>query len=203
MPGASHIARYLAGGQMINVVKNGATSIETMILAAFAGPGVIAMYRLAKSTLGGASAAANVAFQQGFASIAKAVDAEHKKSIWGQLNRRTVRLCLLTLPVSAAFALIYGLDKPDISIVTFELITVGVFLAFLPSVLLQGPFIIVSIAGNHGAANRAYLVSLIVLLAGAVALFAMPSVWLFLGVVAASSWCRHLMLARSARALLA
>ena len=202
-PGAMQIARYLAGGQMINVVKNGATSIETMIVAAFAAPGVVAMYRLAKSTLGAASAAANVAFQQGFASIAKAVDAEHKLRLWRQLNRRTVRLCLVAYPFSAAFALIYGLQKPEISVAVFELITLGVFAAFLPSVLLQGPFVIVSIEGQHGAANRAFLLSLVVLLAVSAPLFAIPSIWLFLVAVLAATLTRYLLLAQAARRIIA
>jgi hypothetical protein len=201
-PGAMQVARYLAGGQMINVVKNGATSIETMIVAAFAAPGAVAMYRLAKSTLGAASAAANVAFQQGFASIAKAVDAEHKLKLWRGMNRRTVRMCLVAYPFSAVFALVYGLQKPEISVAIFELITLGVFAAFLPSVLLQGPFVIVSIEGQHGAANRAFLLSLVVLLAVSALLFAIPSIWLFLAAVLAATLTRYLLLAKAARRII-
>ena len=202
-PATGLVAKYLAGGQMINVAKNGATSIETMIVAAFAAPGTVAMYRLAKSTLGAASAAGNVAFQQGFASIAKAPSSEDKARVWRGMDRRSLRLFLAALPLSAGFALVYGLQKPEISIVEFELITLGVFAAFVPSILLQGPFVIVSVEGRHGVANRAFLLSLVVLLAGSTLLFAFPSIWVFLAAVIASSVTRYLVLARAARTFLA
>jgi O-antigen/teichoic acid export membrane protein len=202
VPGAE-IARYLAGGQMINVVKNGATSIETLILAAFAPPAVIAMYRLAKSTLGIATSAANVAFQQGFAAIAKASDHAARMAQLHALNRRSLRIALASYPLSAAFALVYALYKPEIEVATFELIVLGVFVAFIPSVLIQGPFIVVTLNGENRTANYAYLLSLVVLGAISLALFAVPSVWIFIAATFVSALSRHLMLSRRAAAMLA
>jgi hypothetical protein len=198
----SEIARYLAGGQMINVVKNGATSIETMILAAFAPPAVIAMYRLGKSTLGIATSAANVAFQQGFAAIAKAPDLARRQVQLRLLNRRSLRIALASYPLSAAFALAYGLYKPEIDTLTFEAIVLGVFVAFIPSVLIQGPFIVVTLTGENRIANFAYLLSLIVLGAVSLALFAVPSVWIFIAATFLSALSRHVYLSRRAAAML-
>jgi O-antigen/teichoic acid export membrane protein len=199
----NEIIRYLAGGQMINVVKNGATSIETMILAAFAPPAIIAMYRLAKSTLGVATSAANVAFQQGFAAIAKAQDQARRLVQLRLLNRRSLRIALASYPLSAAFALAYGLYKPEIEVLTFELIVLGVFIAFIPSVLIQGPFIVVTLSGENRTANFAYLLSLVVLGAISLILFAVPSVWIFIAATFLSALARHVFLSRRAAAMLA
>jgi hypothetical protein len=197
------IARYLAGGQMINVVKNGATSIETMILAAFAPPAMIAMYRLAKSTLGIAISAANVAFQQGYAAIAKAPDHTRKLVQLHLLNRRSLRVALASYPLSAAFALAYGLYEPKIEILTFELIVLGVFVAFIPSVLIQGPFIVVTLNGENRTANYAYLLSLAVFGVISLILFAVPSVWIFIAATFLGALSRHIVLSRRAAAMLA
>jgi len=202
-PAAAMIARYLAGGQLINVVKNGATSIETMVLAAFAPPAVVALFRLAKSTLGAPSAASNVAVQRAFVSVAKAADSAGKVEVWRRMTRGTVRLCLVFYPISAAFALLYGLQKPDISVLTFELITAGVFVVFVPSLLLQGPFVILSVEGSQGAVNRAYIFSFVIFMAGSLLLFAVPSIWVFLAALLVSSLARQVLLERSAKAVLA
>jgi hypothetical protein len=197
------VIRFLAGGQIVNVVKNGATSIETMILAAFAAPQVIALYRLAKSSFGVATAASNTAVQQGFFSIAKAETIAAKFRQVRLLRLRLVRICLATYPLSCAFAGVYGMYKPDVTIISFELITFGVFLASLPTVLLQASFVVLSLEGKNGKVSIAYLLSLVVLLGISLALFVAPSVWLFLGALFASGLTRQLYLARCADALLA
>jgi hypothetical protein len=197
------VARYLAGGQMINIVKNGATSIETMILATVAPAPIIAMYRLAKSTLGIATSAANVAFQQGFAAIAKAPDDARSRVQMRLLNTRSLRIGLAAHPLSAAFALVYGLYKPEIDVVNFQLIVLGVFLAFIPSLLIQGPFIVVTLKGGYRTANYAYLLSLAVLGAVSLILLAIPSVWIFIAATFLSALSRHVILSRRAEAMLA
>jgi hypothetical protein len=197
------VTRFLASGQMVNFVKNGATSLETMVLSAFAPPQVIAMYRLAKSSLGVATAASNIAVQQGFFSIAKATAGAGKLRQVRLLNIRLIRICAANYPLAVAFAFIYSFYKPEIDFVTFEAITFGVFLASVPSVLLQTPFVVASLEGKIGIANTAYILSLVVFLGVSALLFVVPSVWLFLVATLVSALARQVYLSSRVRGLLA
>lgn len=192
------VARFIAGGQSINFVKNGATSLETMIVAAFAGPAVVAMYRLTKSTQGLAAAISNVAFQQGSNSIAATPDPERRQSLWRQVRRRGIRACIATYPAGALFALAYAWQKPEIGLLEFQAIMAGSYIAFFPLVLLQGSFIVVSLAGRHRVVNRAYLVSTAVLLLLCASLFLLPSIWAFLAALTLSNYLRLWLLDREA-----
>lgn len=199
---AAPIAGFLAGGQTINLIKNGATSMETMILAAFCAPAWVALYRLAKSTLAPATAASNVAFQKSYHKLSQTHGLD-KLSVLKDMQLNATRLCAFMYPLSAGFALVYALSKPDVDILPFQMLTAGVFIAFLPTVLMQGAFVILSQHGDFRHANVAYLLSLAVLATVSAALFAWPSVWVVVIAVVAAGFARFWYMSLAATRLLA
>ncbi|WP_339345915.1 hypothetical protein [uncultured Sphingomonas sp.] len=174
------IARFLGGAQLTNFLKNGSVSIETMILAAFCPPTSVAMYRLAKSTQGAANAAINVEYQRGFSTLARAETHQQKRIALHRLQRVSMLLCVALYPVSALFALAYALHKPEVGIWSFQLVTLGAFIAFLPAAIQQGYMAVLFQEGTHGIVNHAYVVSVVLLCLFATTLFLWPTIWSFL-----------------------
>lgn len=193
------IVRFLVGGQIVNFAKNSGVPIETMILAAFCPPTYVAMYRLARSTLGATTAATNVTFQQGYAALAHAETQERKLKVWGRIRSEGVRLAFLLYPLSAGFALVYALTKHDVDVVTLQLVTLGTFLAFLPSVNQQAPIAVLSLEGAHTRVNAGFAVGIATLALAACALFYFPSIATFLVALFLSAWVRWLFLEQMAK----
>jgi Flp pilus assembly pilin Flp len=196
------VVRFVVGGQAVNFIKNGATSIETSILAAFIAPAPVALYRLSKSTQGIIGAFSNVAFQQGTDAMSQARDPAQRSALLGRLRAQGLRGSLAAYPLSMIFALVYAYVKPGVSGIEFQLVMAFSFLAFLPQVLLQGAFIVISLAGRQTSINLIYLVSTAVLVALSSALFVFPSIWLFLATLTIANGARLVMLERTARRVL-
>lgn len=188
---------FVARGQTINVVKNGATSIETLIVSAFFSPAVVAMYRLTKSTQGLAGAVSNVVFQQGMGAIAE-TGAGERRRLWREVRWRGWRAWLVAYVFGVAFAFAYAWQKPEVWPWEFQAIMAASYLAFLPAILLQGSFIVLSLAGHHGVLTRAYGLSAVVLLGLSTVLLAVPSIGVFLAALALANWLRTWMLDRAA-----
>lgn len=192
------VIRFAVSGQAVNFVKNGATSIETSILAFFVSPAPVALYRLTKSAQGMATAFSNVAFQQGSDSIASATTLDHRRDLLRRLRVRSLRGSLATYPFAIAFAAIYAWWKPDVGLVEFELIMLVSFVAMLPQILLQGAFIVLSLAGHHARINAIYLISAVALAVLSCAMFIQPTIWVFLAALTAANVLRWLLLERAA-----
>ena len=184
------IGRFLGGAQLTNFLKNGSVAIETMILAAFCPPTAVAMYRLAKSTQGAANAAINVEYQRSYSALARAETHPARLAVLHHLQRQSIRLCIALYPISAVFALADALHKPEIGLVTFQLVTLAAFVAFIPAALQQGYMILLLQEGAHNTVNAAYIVSVGLLCALALALFAVPTIWIFLAALIASAVAR-------------
>lgn len=195
------VARFAISGQAVNFVKNGATSIETTILAIFVPPAPVALYRLTKSAQGMATAFSNVAFQQGSDSIASASAADHRRDLLRRLRLRGLRGSLATYPFAAAFAALYAWWKPEVGMVEFQLVMAFSFLAMLPQIMLQGAFIVLSLAGQHARVNAIYLLSAGALALFSCVLFAAPTIWAFLAALTAANVLRWALLERAAGAL--
>lgn len=176
----SIIARFLGGAQLTNFLKNGSVSIETMILAAFCPPTSVAMYRLAKSAQGAANAAINVEYQRSFSALSRAPSHAAKRDVLRHLQRTSVATCLMLYPVSALFALAYALHKPEVGLWSFQLVTFGAFIAFLPAAIQQGYMAVLLQEGAHRIVNNAYVVSVGLLCLFAAILFVWPTIWGFL-----------------------
>lgn len=200
---ARAIANFLFNAQLTNVFKNGALPLETMILAAFCPPAIVAQYRLAKSTQGIANAAINVEYQRSYAALSQADSVEQRRNLVAKLGRRSMLLCLFAAPLSILVALAYGLAKAQVDVVTFELVTLGAFLAFLPTALQQGPVIMLLLKGMHRPVNAAYAISTGVLFGTSGLLFLSPSIFTFLFATFAASIARWYYLSAKARPLLA
>ena len=196
------VVRYVIGGQAVNFIKNGATSIETTILAAFISPAPVALYRLTKSTQGIVTAFSNVVFQQGTDALSSARDTAHRSELLRQLRRRGLRGALAAYPFSVIFALVYAYVKPDVSAVEFQLVMAFSFIALLPQILLQGSFIVISLAGKQVTVNLIYLISTVALVALSCALFVHPSIWVFLAALTGANVARLVMLDRAAKSVL-
>ena len=192
------VARFAISGQAVNFVKNGATSIETTILAAFVAPTAVALYRLSKSTQGMATAFSNVAFQQGSDAIASATNWGQRRDLVRRLRWRGLRGSLATYPFAALFAGAYAWAKPEVGAAEFQLIMIFSFVATLPNILLQGAFIVLSLAGRHGRINAIYMVSALTLGALSCALFVQSSIWIFLAALTAGNVLRLVLLERAA-----
>lgn len=197
------VTRFAISGQAVNFVKNGATSIETTILAIFVPPAAVGLYRLTKSAQGMATAFSNVAFQQGSDSIASASAADHRRDLLRRLRLRGLRGSLATYPFAAAFAALYAWWKPEVGLAEFELVMAFSFLAMLPQIMLQGAFIVLSLAGQHGRINAIYLLSAGALALFSCALFFAPTIWVFLAGLTAANVLRWALLERAASALVA
>ncbi len=181
------IARFLAGAQLINFLKNGAVSIETMILAAFASPATVAIYRIARAMQGASNAAMNVSYQRAYPRIARAADAAGRRAEMSALRRSSARICLLFYPLSALVALGYALLKPDVDVIEIEVITAATFIAMLATGYQQAAFAALSIAGDNRSAGLAYGISTGFLLLASTLLFLWPSVEIFLmGIIGAA-----------------
>ena len=196
------VVRYVIGGQAVNFIKNGATSIETSILAAFIAPAPVALYRLTKSTQGIVTAFSNVVFQQGTDALSSARDVEHRSDLLRQLRTRGLRGALAAYPFSVIFALVYAYVKPDVSAVEFQLVMAFSFIALLPQILLQGSFIVISLAGKQVTINLIYLISTVALVVLSGALFVYPSIWVFLAALTGANVARLILLDRVARQVL-
>lgn len=195
------VVRFAVSGQAVNFVKNGATSIETTILAIFVPPAPVALYRLTKSAQGMATAFSNVAFQQGSDSIASASAPGHRRDLLRRLRLRGLRGSLATYPFAAAFAALYAWWKPDVGMGEFQLVMAASFLAMLPQIMLQGAFIVLSLAGRHARINAIYLLSAAALGLFSCALFVVPSIWVFLAGLTAANVLRWVLLERAAMTL--
>ncbi|MGN3974586.1 hypothetical protein [Tsuneonella sp. SYSU-LHT278] len=195
------VVRFAVSGQAVNFVKNGATSIETTILAIFVPPAPVALYRLTKSAQGMATAFSNVAFQQGSDSIASASAPGHRRDLLRRLRLRGLRGSLATYPFAAAFAALYAWWKPDVGMGEFQLIMAVSFVAMLPQIMLQGAFIVLSLAGRHARINAIYLLSAAALGLFSCALFVVPSIWVFLAGLTAANVLRWALLERAAMTL--
>ena len=172
-----HVARFLAEGQVVNVIKNGATSIEVIILSFFASPSVIAMYRLSKSAQGAGVAAANIAFQQGLHSIAKSGSPAEQLRLSRQVRKRGIRIALASFPLACVVLIAYAIQKPEIDVYVIMAINVGVFLAFLLAVMLQGSFMILSLNDRQMQITFAFGLSMIAFITISLLLFEYPSVY--------------------------
>lgn len=197
------VARFLIGAQVTNFLKNGAVSIETMILAATLNPTAVGLYRIARSTQGATTAAINVEYQRSYAALARSSSGEERASALALLNKRSLWICLLLYPVSAGFALVFALIKPEVDVIDFQLITLGTFAAFIPAALQQGYFAALSLAGEHRHVNTAYIVSTMLLLIFAAMLIILPSMLLFIAAIICSAMVRLIILKRYARRQLA
>jgi len=194
------LMRFLGGAQITNFLKNGAVSIETLILAAFASPAVVAMYRVARAALGATLAALNVAYQRAYPVLAKAGSVEQRRTAMTGLRRRSLAICLVTYPLAAALALGYALLKPGVGVVELQLLTAGTFLALVPAALQQGAFALLSLRGDHRSANTAYLLWFGVIGLGALLLTRWPAIEVFMAAIIAAALARLWYFAARARA---
>lgn len=194
------VAGFLLGAQLTNFLKNGAVSIETVILAAFAPAPMVAMYRVARGVLGIAVAALNVAYQRVYPVLARAASAAEFRSAITGLERRSLAICLITYPLSAFTALLYAWMKHDVGIAALQLLTLGTFLASLPSALQQGAFAVLSLRGLHRAANTAYVLWFVVLGAGSALLLLYPRIEVFMAALILAGAARLAYLKHRARA---
>ena len=174
------ILGFLAGAQVTNFLKNAAVPIETLILAVFATPATVAMYRVARATQGAATAALNVLYQRVYPALARATSTDERNLVLHRLRRNSLATCFLIFPLSALIALGYSLLKPEIGIVELQLITAGTFLALLPSAYQQGAFAVLSIAGDHRSAGMGYICSFLFLGLTSLLLLVWPRVEIFM-----------------------
>lgn len=196
------VISFLAEAQVTNFLKNAGVSIETLILAAFAPPATVAMYRVARSAQGPATAAINVFYQRAFPALAQAPSPEKRRLALRRLRGNSLAACLAIFPLSALIAVGYSLLKPEIGIIQLQLITAGTWLALLPGALQQGPFAVLAIAGEHRAASLAYVYSFLFLGLTSLVLLVWPEVEIFMIGLIVGAFVRFWYLqARSRRAI--
>jgi hypothetical protein len=178
--GSGQILRFLAGAQVTNFIKNGAVSIETLILAAFTPPPVVAMFRVARAAQGASNAALNVAYQRSYPILARATDGAERLAAARRLGVRSFWICCAIYPLAVLASLAYALFKPEIGVIELQLLTLGTFLTLLPGgALQQGSIALLLIDGDHRSVGTAYLLSLMALGLTALAMAALPRVEVF------------------------
>jgi hypothetical protein len=174
------IVRFLLNGQLVNVFKNGAVSLETLVLAAFASDRVVGLYRIVRGALGVSVAALNVMYQKAFPKLSRAATAEEKRSIVSHLDRNSALVQLAMLPLAAVVILVYAFMRKDVDASAISLLLVGIAASQLPAALQQGSFAVLSLAGRHHAASIGFVLSAAVLaVTGAVMVF-QPTLVVFL-----------------------
>jgi hypothetical protein len=174
------IVKYLLSGQATNFVKNGAVSLETLILAAFVNPRIVGLYRIARGALGVSTAALNVLYQKAFPKLARSPSPEDARQIARQLGRNSVLLQLSIFPLAAVVVFAYGATRPDATTPELLLLLVGILVTQIPVALQQSSFAVLSLAGRHHTVSLGFLFSFGVLAAVAGLMFVWPSLLTFL-----------------------
>lgn len=190
---------YVAGGQTINLVKNGSTPVEILLLNAFATPEAVGLYRLGKSTLGLASAANNVAAQQVSASLTGDLDQARFARITWLTRIRTIRIALFAYAGSALFALAYAWFRPEVDMMRFQLIIALMAAAFAPSLFNTASFVLLSVHGQLRQLTMIFSGTFALMLVLALALFVWPSLWTMIGITAMAALVRLVWLQRAGR----
>lgn len=157
------IAKFLALGQLTNVVKNNGPSIELMILGAFVGPASVAVFRVARSFLQLSVVLINIVYQRAFRGLAKLAPNDDRGPTIRRINRNSLLAWLASLPlIGAGGAAFVYLNPHQVYSELWTALPIFV-LATLPTALQQAQFADLAISGRYVAINLSYLAGMAVL----------------------------------------
>lgn len=164
MPGWKIIAKFLALGQLTNVVKNNGPSIELLVLSTFVGSAAVAVFRVARSFLQLSTVLINIVYQRAFRGLAALGPNDDRGPLTRRINRNSLLAWLASLPLVALGALgfVYLNPNPDYG----DLLTALPILALatLPTALQQAQFADLAISGRYVAINLCYMAGMAVLI---------------------------------------
>jgi O-antigen/teichoic acid export membrane protein len=179
-PTLGKVLRFVFGGQITNALKNGSTSFETIIVAAFFGPVAVALYRIARALIGLPTAALNVLLQKSYPALTQSAPGAERKDVQQKLAHRSVKVALLLYPVAAGVGVIYAIIKPEVDLIQFQLILAVCYLTLIPAAQQQAAFVLLSVNGEHAALSLGYIVAFVFLLFSVGLLTIFPSLTIFL-----------------------
>lgn len=188
--GSAPVMRFLAGAQITNFIKNAGVSIETLILAAFTPPAVVAMYRVARALQGASNAALNVSYQRFYPILARATAEGERTDASRRMRRNALAISFAIYPLSVLAALAYSLLKPEVGLIELQLVTAGTFVALLPNALQQGSIALLLVDGDHRAVGTGYVLSLLALGLTALVMLLWPRVEVFIAGLVAAGFVR-------------
>lgn len=163
MPGWPVVVRFLALGQVANIVKNNGPNIELIVLGSFLGPAGVAVFRVSRSFLQLSVVLMNIVYQRAFRGLAKLGPRDDRRPLTRQINRNSLLAWLGSLPMIAlgGVAFVYLNPHPDYAQLWTALPLMA--LATLPTALQQAQFADLAISGRYVAINLCYLVGMAVL----------------------------------------
>ncbi|WP_147412757.1 hypothetical protein [Rhizobium sp. AG855] len=163
MPRWPIVAKFLALGQLTNVVKNNGPSIELMVLSSFVGSAGVAVFRVARSFLQLSVVLINIVYQRAFRGLAKLGADDDRKPLMKKINQNSLLAWLASLPLVAvcSAAFVYLNPHPGYDELWTALPLLA--LATLPTALQQGQFADLAISGRYVVINLCYMSGLVVL----------------------------------------
>jgi O-antigen/teichoic acid export membrane protein len=179
-PELGKILKFIFGGQIANALKNGSTSFETIIVAAFFGPVTVAIYRIARSLIGLPTAALNILLQKSYPTLTQSAHGYERQQLQQKLARQSIKVAVILYPVAAGVGVIYAFIKPEVGLIQFQLILAVCYLTLIPAAQQQAAFVILSVNGQHSALSIGYIVAFLFLLLSVGLLLFYPSLTIFL-----------------------
>jgi len=163
MPGWRVVVRFLAWGQLANVVKNNGPTLELMLLSAFVGSSSVAVFRIARSFLQVSVVLINIVYQRAYRVLAKLEPGQDRSATARRIDRSSTLAWAAGLPLvavgGAAFILLNPHQVYGGLWVTLPLLA----LATLPTALQQSQFADLAISGRYLDLNLSYVAGLSVL----------------------------------------
>lgn len=179
-PELGKVLKFIAGGQVANALKNGSTSVETIIVAVFFGPVTVALYRIARALIGLPTAALNVLLQKSYPTLTRSTPGFERQQARQKLAHRSIQVALILYPLAAGIGIVYALIKPEVDLIQFQLVLAACYLTLIPAAQQQAAFVLLSVNGDHAALSVAYIVAFVFLLSCVGLLTLVPSLTIFL-----------------------
>jgi O-antigen/teichoic acid export membrane protein len=158
------IGYFLLAGQLANTMKNGMTSIETLIVGRLLTAESVAVFRIARSFLGLTTALLNISYQKTFRELVKVKEKTELKKIIRLMNKSSLKLWALSVPIIIIASFLFTLINKNIIYNQLPEITLITALAYLPIALQQTSYARLSLEASFHGINKAYIIGLAVLL---------------------------------------
>jgi len=192
--GLGDLLRFLTAGQVTNMFKNGALSLETLLLGTIASNATVAVFRLSRSFLNLPTFMFNVTYQKSFLALAASGSQAEVDQVLRHFDRHVFRIYVVMTPLTflavGAFAFIRKKAEYGGLLIGFPLMAIAV----LPSILQNAVIAALTLNGRFLGVNAAYVGGFVVLAAGCVAISSFASIYSFAAVLFLSYVARYLLM---------
>lgn len=193
------VSYILLAGQFTNMLKNNLLSLETLLLGRLVPAESVAVFRIARSFLNFSNVLLNISYQKTFRELANATPGTNRGSIIRAMNRSSLRIWGLSLPVIFGAAAVYLWVQPSGAYGGLMSAMVVATLASVPVVLQQSSFAALSLDNRFAPINFAYGAAFLSLLLACALMASHMNLVLFLIVSGLAALLRYTLLNHAAR----